>query len=601
MALKYELEQWGAAVKAYDEQDFDLALDTFETIADSAKFHFNMGLIYATLGEHEEACRSYKKSVKLDQYFAVAYFQKGVSHFLLGEFEKALANFNDALLYLRGNMLIDYEQLGLKFRLYSCEVLFNRGLCYLYLGQTEQGLGDFSFAVKEKQTEEHDVINEAIQVQGQGFTVFSIPVGVIYRPPEGKLKNVKTKDYLGKAKLVAAVDPDDAFTGFTGAQQQKKAQMSTTSPINKGKTDGAVLDVPRPESPTDKVSRPRSLSTNPKSPPFPIQATRDPSVRRRPDESTEKRSNLRTGNNNGNSELETPISRNVSVRKISNKLKLQDNLQRSNTIDNGRPSPKLPTVPARMNSAREPSRPSVQRSSSAKDPIVRSNSFRTSRSNSPRGSLRSPQRQNTVGRQQFLQQQMKNMSVTDGYNDYNQDSDPYNSEDYNQISPIDQRSTRSTSLRGRGSGTLKGVNFRSPKLALQGGLATPPTPEDGDYDYSNLLDDGYYHGEEDEPQFEMVSPPQYLQQPTEISKIKVKCHYKDKTPRAIMVSPNIAYEELSKRIQEKFSLNNPLKMKYKDEDGTMVMMGDQEDLEMAISIIPMSNSDVGRMEVWIEE
>ena len=55
----------------------------------------------------------------------------------------------------------------------------------------------------------------------QNFTVFSIPVGVIYRPPEGKLKNVKTKDYLGKAKLVAAVDPADAFVGFTGAQQQK--------------------------------------------------------------------------------------------------------------------------------------------------------------------------------------------------------------------------------------------------------------------------------------------------------------------------------------------------------------------------------------------
>lgn len=44
---------------------------------------------------------------------------------------------------------------------------------------------------------------------------------MIYRPPEGKLKNVKTKDYLGKAKLVAAVDPEDAFTGFSGAQQQK--------------------------------------------------------------------------------------------------------------------------------------------------------------------------------------------------------------------------------------------------------------------------------------------------------------------------------------------------------------------------------------------
>ncbi|CAG8840001.1 32204_t:CDS:2, partial [Racocetra persica] len=182
-----------------------------------------------------------------------------------------------------------------------------------------------------------------------GFTVFSIPVGVIYRPPEGKLKNVKTKDYLGKAKLVAAVDPDDAFTGFTGAQQQKKAQMSTTSPLNTGKTDGAVLDVPRPESPPPEkvVFRPKSLSTNPKSPPFPIRATRDPSSRRRPEGSAENKSSMRSGAStptNGNSELDAPISRNVSLRKVSpNQLQLQNNPQRSNTIDGGRPSPKLPT------------------------------------------------------------------------------------------------------------------------------------------------------------------------------------------------------------------------------------------------------------------
>jgi hypothetical protein len=36
----------------------------------------------------------------LDQYLAVAYFQEGVSNFLLGEFEEALANFNDALLVM---------------------------------------------------------------------------------------------------------------------------------------------------------------------------------------------------------------------------------------------------------------------------------------------------------------------------------------------------------------------------------------------------------------------------------------------------------------------------------------------------------------------
>ena len=95
----------------------------------------------------------------------MAYFQQGVSNFLVGDFEEALANFNDTLLYLRGNTYIDYEQLGLKFRLYSCEVLFNRGLCYIYLQQMGPGMQDFQYAVKEKVTPDHDVIDEAIREQ----------------------------------------------------------------------------------------------------------------------------------------------------------------------------------------------------------------------------------------------------------------------------------------------------------------------------------------------------------------------------------------------------------------------------------------------------
>jgi hypothetical protein len=97
----------------------------------------------------------------------VAYFQQGVSNFLVGDFEEALANFNDTLLYLRGNNMIDYAQLGLMFKLYSCEVLFNRGLCYIYLQQKEAGMQDFSFAVKEKVVEDHNVIDEAIKEEAE--------------------------------------------------------------------------------------------------------------------------------------------------------------------------------------------------------------------------------------------------------------------------------------------------------------------------------------------------------------------------------------------------------------------------------------------------
>src|ERR1700749_4426318 len=118
----------------------------------------------------QKQVKCYQRAIKLDQYLAVAYFQQGVSNFLVGDFEEALANFNDTLLYLRGNTYIDYEQLGLKFKLYSCEVLFNRGLCYIYLSQLEAGMQDLVFAAEEKVVPDHNVIDEAIQEKAAGYT-----------------------------------------------------------------------------------------------------------------------------------------------------------------------------------------------------------------------------------------------------------------------------------------------------------------------------------------------------------------------------------------------------------------------------------------------
>jgi neutrophil cytosolic factor 2 len=92
MSLKAELETWAAALKAYDEEDFEKALDLFsvclivsfcpfrglilpllvQRIADSSKILTNMGLIYATLGEHEAAVERFIEATTLDNYLAVA-------------------------------------------------------------------------------------------------------------------------------------------------------------------------------------------------------------------------------------------------------------------------------------------------------------------------------------------------------------------------------------------------------------------------------------------------------------------------------------------------------------------------------------------------
>ena len=137
--------------------------------------------------------------------------------------------------------MIDYEQLGLKFRLYSCEVLFNRGLCSIYGGNIDDGLQDLEYASKEIQVEDHNVIIDAIAERAevsrsilpsgliltcsQGYTVFSVPVGIVYRPNESKVRNVKAKDYLGKARLVAAADRADAYTGFTGSEVKRMVRF----------------------------------------------------------------------------------------------------------------------------------------------------------------------------------------------------------------------------------------------------------------------------------------------------------------------------------------------------------------------------------------
>lgn len=82
MSLKAELETWANALKAYDADDLVEAMRHFEKIGDTAKICWNIGIILATLGRHEEAVVKFGEATKLDGYFTVAYQQKGVSNFV---------------------------------------------------------------------------------------------------------------------------------------------------------------------------------------------------------------------------------------------------------------------------------------------------------------------------------------------------------------------------------------------------------------------------------------------------------------------------------------------------------------------------------------
>lgn len=133
--------------------------------------------------------------------------------------------------------MINYQQLGLQFRLYSCEVLFNRGICQLYLGKIDAGLTDLYHAQKSKMTEEHDIINQAVRDRGKGYSVYSIPPGVLYRPPESRLRQLKGMDMfaaMDKLGISQQKQPPQAAAAGTGIKrnnsilltQQRRAQAA---------------------------------------------------------------------------------------------------------------------------------------------------------------------------------------------------------------------------------------------------------------------------------------------------------------------------------------------------------------------------------------
>ncbi|KAJ2708024.1 hypothetical protein H4R19_004846 [Coemansia spiralis] len=222
MALKAELEQWHQAVELFDSQEYDLSLDIFRTIADSAKIHFNIGLILGRKGDHDGAIEAYSRALGLDQYLVVSYFQRGVARMVQQQNADALSDFNSALKYLRDNEFIDYTQIGLNYKVYTCEVMYNRALCFFCLGQEDDAQADLADASRHVAEERHLLIKRAIKSNGMDCPLYCIPKGIIYRPSANKLQSTKKIDFLGSAKVIASADGKDNFTGFKGALVRKE-------------------------------------------------------------------------------------------------------------------------------------------------------------------------------------------------------------------------------------------------------------------------------------------------------------------------------------------------------------------------------------------
>jgi len=540
MSLKAELETWAAALKAYDEEDFEKSLELFFRIADSSKILTNIGLIYATIGEHEAAVERFIEATRLDQYLAVAYFQCGVSNFLLGRFELAFKDFEEALLYLRDNQAINYEQLGLKFRLFSAEVLFNKGLSLINLGRLQDGLTDMENARQEKATEEHNVIDDAIRDRGEGYTVFSIPVGVLYRPSEKKLKNAVMKDFMGKAKLVASSDPGDTFTTFTGATKLKEGITPA----------GIYIDRPA------ESSAPLSRSATAPTVTFPTPDTSVlPSV-------TRSKTTINVPSNARELTAGKPTAP-TSISIGRNNTTISPAMSASNPLAGG---------PAQgLNINRRPAAASPSNNGVSTAPPA-------------------PPKEGNTRLTEFYE------DYFDSYGDSTSAPPlpPMNNSGPDRVAAWARSNanpnfapTRSGSRSAPGSqyapsyggGTLRRKVTRRPTGRTQRTQSAYEEEEEG-----------YVSGEYEDGVFELT-------------KIRVKVHYQDDV-RGMTLTPETPFDEFMDKITAKFGKQiNGLALKFKDEDGGKVTLRDESDYELAIETARESakGKPEGKLEIWCAE
>uniref|UniRef100_A0A8D2KHY5 NADPH oxidase activator 1 n=1 Tax=Urocitellus parryii TaxID=9999 RepID=A0A8D2KHY5_UROPR len=237
-SLGDQVRDWHLGAQAVARGDWSSALRLFSGISEQpARICFNMGCVHLLAGDPEAALRAFDQAVTKDPCMAVGFLQRGVANFQLERFQGALSDFQLALAQLRGNTVIDYTQLGLRFRLQAWEVLFNVASAQCQLGLWTQAADTLVEAISKWPERAQDGLDTALnQVQKQAtLQPRQVPRGEVFRPPRRHLEHLQPVDFLGTAKVVVSAIPSDQHSGL---QPQQGHQVEPRGNKTPAPTDG---------------------------------------------------------------------------------------------------------------------------------------------------------------------------------------------------------------------------------------------------------------------------------------------------------------------------------------------------------------------------
>ncbi|XP_063795831.1 neutrophil cytosol factor 2 isoform X2 [Pseudophryne corroboree] len=224
MALVEIMRLWSEGVSAADKGDWSEALKSFTSITEPrAKICFNIGCCHLVMGDLRGAEEAFTSTIERDKHLAVGYFQRGSIFFKEKKYSQALQDWSRCYTELRGNQLIDYKILGLTFKLYSCEILYNIALGSAKVGNWAKAEENLILALSQKvEPRQGTKIEKAMQeiLKQKDFPHIEMPKGRLFQANERLVEQLEKKDYLGKALVVASVVDKDNFSGFAPLQPQ---------------------------------------------------------------------------------------------------------------------------------------------------------------------------------------------------------------------------------------------------------------------------------------------------------------------------------------------------------------------------------------------
>ena len=382
-------------------------------------------------------------------------------------------------------------------------------------------------------------------------------MGTLYRPNAAKVKNLKSKDYLGKARLVAAADR----TQNSDHQWKPMVIDKAAFEDRQGMSYAA----------TNLVHKNLSSRTRQQSEP-PLTRNVFPPTPPPDDRSTNNGSTTGSQGHHRSSSLRTARPPRLDLDRTGTGLDRRPNGPDSLSV----PGPSQIEKP-RIGTTRTASEP--------RGPPPRSQNMRGFGQESSRGAWPS---ENGGGHR-------RNLS----------DNDFPSGSDYTPADPHDPFSNsrgRSNPSWGRGS-RHQPPQYIEEQDEYGSDLCDGEPLNDGGFEIIRATPGG--PGDSSDQQRRTRSPARFSRRANsrrpEVRKFRTKVHAPDDI-RYIMIGPTIEFAEFESRIREKFGFQCPLKMKVQD-DGDMITMVDQEDLDLLLSsareVARREGSEMGKMEVSI--